>query len=55
LITANKELVLQNIEKEKRAVELAGLYESLRTHVRKQLRLSNDLLIIQEGKSKGNE
>jgi PAS domain S-box-containing protein len=51
LITANRELVLQNIEKEKRAVELAGLYESLHTR-KEQLRLSNDLLIIQEGKVK---
>jgi PAS domain S-box-containing protein len=49
LIAANKELVLQNIEKEKRAVELVGLSESLRTQ-KKELHLANELLMIQEVK-----
>jgi hypothetical protein len=49
LIAANKELVLQNIEKEKRAVELVDLSESLRTQ-KKELRLANDLLLIEEVK-----
>jgi two-component system CheB/CheR fusion protein len=49
LIAANKELVVQNMEKEQRAVELVNLSESLRTQ-KKELRVANDLLLIQDVK-----
>jgi PAS domain S-box-containing protein len=49
LITANKELIVQNQEKENRATHLIILSNDLHTQ-KEELRLANDLLIIQEVK-----
>ncbi|MDB5285284.1 MAG: hypothetical protein JWR05_233, partial [Mucilaginibacter sp.] len=49
LITANRELIVQNQEKENRATHLIILSKDLHTQ-KEELRLANDLLIIQEVK-----
>ncbi|MFD2145755.1 ATP-binding response regulator [Mucilaginibacter antarcticus] len=49
LIIANKELLLQNEEKERRATELVNLSDSLHKQT-EELSLANDLLIMQEVK-----
>jgi PAS domain S-box-containing protein len=49
LITANKELIIQNQEKENRATHLIILSKDLHTQ-KEELRIANDLLIIQEVK-----
>ena len=51
LITANKELILQNEEKEKRTADLVALSKSLHTQT-EELRLANNLLTMQEDKVK---
>jgi PAS domain S-box-containing protein len=51
LIIANKELILQNEEKEKRAADLVVLYSDLQKQ-KDELRHANDLLIIEEEKVK---
>ncbi|TSD67075.1 PAS domain S-box protein [Inquilinus sp. KBS0705] len=49
LISANKELVVQNKENKKRAAELFILSENLHKQ-KEELRLANDLLVVQEVK-----
>ncbi|QNK64193.1 PAS domain S-box protein [Pedobacter sp. PAMC26386] len=51
LVTANKELVFQNEEKEKRTADLVVLTGNLKTQ-QQELRRANDLLISQEEKVK---
>jgi CheY-like chemotaxis protein len=51
LILANRELVFQNEEKEKRAADLIILSENLQAQ-KEELRLANGLLIVEEDKVK---